>query len=266
MYQLAKVPSETKIRKFLRRIIFGKNLFCPQCKSREVLKYESRYRCRSCRTKFSLLSHTWLSDSKIPLRQLWLILFCWTAQIPVKQAISLSGLSQKGVYFWYGTFRSHLPKDKVFLEAIVQLDEVYFGGWRGKALLMAKQEGTRKLAYRVLSCSEATRTDALDFLREYVKPGSILCTDGFSIYDGIEKLYPVRHVVDVHKAWEYSQTSEIEGVFGNLRTFVRRMYHHVTKKNFEEIVSEFCFRFSHPEMFSSPRYYLTKTLYLVPTG
>lgn len=180
--------------------------------------------------------------------------------------MSISGLSKKAVRYWYSAFRNHLPKDISLLEAIIQLDEAYFGGWKGKTLLLAKQKGTRKLAYRVLPHLEPTRLDALEFLKAYVKPGSILCTDGFSIYDGIEKLYPVKHIVDIHKAWEYSQTSEIEGAFGNLRTFIRRMYHHVTKKNVESVVGEFCYRFSHPEMFENPRIYLQNTLHLVPTG
>lgn len=154
----------------------------------------------------------------------------------------------------------------MLLEAIIQLDEAYFGGWRGRTLFLAKQRGTRRLAYKILPHSEPSRLDALEFIKEYIKPGSILCTDGSNIYDRLEKLYPVKHLVDIHKEWEYSSTSEIEGVFGNLRTFIRRMYHHVTKKNLEEIVGEFCYRFSHPEMFENPRYYLQNTLRLVPTG
>lgn len=266
MYQPETVPTDTEIRKFIRHILFGKNVFCPECKSRNVLRYESRFRCRSCRCKFSLLSHTWLSNLKIPLKNFWLILWCFTTQTPVKQAIGISGLSKKAVRYWYQTFRSNLPKEKVVLEAIVQLDEAYFGGWKGRALLMAKQKGTRKLAYKVLSHKKPSRLDAWNFLKEYVAPGSTLCTDGFSIYQGIEKLYPVTHVVDIHKSWEFGKTSEIEGMFGNLRTFVRRMYHHVTPEKLEETVSEFAFRFTHTEIYENPRVFLQITLCLVPTG
>lgn len=266
MVRPGKTPSETQIKKFIRRILFGKNLFCPECKSRDVIKYESRFRCKSCRGKFSLLSHTWLSNIKIPLTDFWLILWCFTAQIPVKQAVIITRLSPKAVRFWYTSFRNHLPKEQVVLEAIVQLDEAYFGRFKGRTLLMAKQKGTRKLAYKILVHQDPSRLDAWDFLKANIKPGSMLCTDGFSIYNGIERLYPVTHVVDIHKSWEFGQTSEIEGVFGNLRTFIRRMYHHVTPEKLEEVVSEFSFRFSHPEMFENPRYYLTKSLCLVPTG
>jgi len=157
-------------------------------------------------------------------------------------------------------------KRKLFLRLIVQLDEAYFGGWKGRALLMAKQKGTRKLAYKILNHTQPSRLDALNFLKENIKPGSILCTDGFSIYQGIEKLYPVTHIVDIHKSWEFGKTSEIEGIFGNLRTFIRRMYHHVTPEKLEETVSEFSFRFSHPKIFKNPRIFLQITLCLVPTG
>ncbi len=266
MSGLRDIPSETKIRKFIRRILFGKNLFCPECKNRQVVSCQNRYYCSRCRRRFSLLSHTWLANCKISLPRLWVILWCWTAQVPISQAESIGGLSKKAVRYWYTAFRSHLPQDQAVLEAIIQLDEAYFGGWKGQTLLMAKQKGTRKLAYRILPHVEPSRTDAISFVRAYVKPGSILCTDGFSIYTDIDQFHSLKHRVDIHKAWEYSQTSEIEGVFGNLRTFIRRMYHHTTAKQLPEIVSEFCFRFSHPEMFKNPRYYLQNSLYLVPTG
>ncbi len=75
MYNLKQVPSEAKIRKYLRQILFGKNISCPDCRSRLVVKYEQRYRCRQCRSKFSLTSHTWLANMKLPLQQFWLLLW-----------------------------------------------------------------------------------------------------------------------------------------------------------------------------------------------
>lgn len=69
MYTLKQIPSETKIKKHLKHIIFGKNMFCPECSSRKVWRSEDRYRCPDCRIRFSLLSHTWLRDMKLPLEQ-----------------------------------------------------------------------------------------------------------------------------------------------------------------------------------------------------
>jgi len=263
MYKLNQIPSRTQIKKYLRRILFGKNIFCPKCRSQRVERYESRYRCKNCRLKFSLLSHTWLANMKISFQKFWLILWCWTTQVPVKQAMVLTHLSEKGIRHWYDLFRNHLPANPVILERVVQLDEAYF---RKMSLIMAKQPGTRKLAWQLLKEKSVQRQHAAYFLQSYVKPRSKLYTDGASIYRNINQWWPVRHTRDLHKKFEFEHTSEIEGTFGVLRTFIRRMYHHVTADKLEEIISEFCFRFSFPEMFNNPRFYLEKSLRLVPTG
>jgi len=263
MYKLNQIPSETQIKKYLRRILFGKNIFCPKCKSQRVEKYEARYRCKKCRLKFSLLSFTWLANMKISFQKFWLILWCWTTQVPVKQAVVLTHLSEKGIRHWYDLFRAHLPANSVVLERVVQLDEAYF---RKMSLIMAKQPGTRKLAWQLLKAKSVQRHHATYFLQSYVKPKSKLYTDGASIYRNINQWWPVKHTRDLHKKFEFDHTSEIEGTFGVLRTFIRRMYHHVTADKLEEIIREFCFRFSFPEMFNNPRFYLEKSLRLVPTG
>jgi hypothetical protein len=159
-----------------------------------------------------------------------------------------------------------LPEDQDLLEHLVQLDEAYFGG-RGKdtmrALFMGKQVGSRKLAYRIKS-TYPVREDAWDFLRDYVAPQTQLNTDGAKIYRNIDQWWPVTHRYDIHRKFEFDDTSEIEGVFGVLKTFIRRMYHHVTCDKLPGVVHEFCCRFSHPEMFESPYQYLLITLRLAP--
>jgi hypothetical protein len=266
MYQLNQIPSEAKIRQYLRQIIFGKNMFCPNCRSNRVYAVQGRYRCRKCRIRFSLLSHTWLSNMKLPLQQFWLLLWCWTVQVPVKQTMAFTNLSEPTIRLWFDQFRAHLPADEQILEAVVQLDEAYFGGKKGYALLMGKQAGTRKLAYHILSEANPAKCDAAAFLQTYVKPGTILHTDGSSIYKKISDWWPVEHKRDMHKKFEFELTSEIEGMFGVYRTFIRRMYHHVTRDKFPHMVGEFCYRFSHPELFRNPRHYLLITLRLVPTA
>lgn len=266
MYHFKQVPSAAEITTFLKRMLFGNHLFCPSCHSFNILRYEARYRCRNCHVKFSLLSHTWLGNTKLSLQQVWLILWCWVKQIPVKQTADLTNLSEKAVRHWFTLFRTHLPPDQTLLEHIVQLDEAYFGHFGKLALLMGKQIGTRKLAYRILTADAPGKVDAINFVRMYLKKETQLNTDGSVIYRGIERYVGVTHLFDMHKKFEFTNTSEIEGMFGVLRTFIRRMYHHVTVEKFPEYMCEFYFRFCRPEIFTSPYQYLQNTLYLVPTG
>lgn len=262
MYQLNQIPSEAQIRKFLRRTLFGKNVWCPRCRHRDVWRSRDRYWCPRCRRRFSLLSYTWLADLKLPLVKWWLVLWAWTSQISVKQAMKLSNLSETAIRHWYDRFREHLPENQQILSHVVQLDEAYGKGW---SLVMAKEKNSRKVAYVVLPEKSVARHQAIRFLAQYVEPRSRLYTDGAAIYRGIERWWPVRHERELHAKWEFTKTSEIEGLFGNFRTFIRRMYHHVTPEKMPEYVREFSVRFSSPEIFENPKNYLEKTLSLVPT-
>jgi len=263
MYTFNQIPSEAQIKKYIRRILFGKNIFCPHCASRDVISESTRYRCKSCRGRFSLLSHTWLANLKLPLQTWWMVLWCWSCAVPVKQTMAFTNLSSISVRKWFDTFREHLPQETHVLERVVQLDEAYF---KNMTLIMGKQKGTRNLAYDVIMGTAVQRHHASYFLFRKVKPGSRLWTDGAAIYRGIGKWWPVKHTYDIHKKFEFTHTSEIEGVFGNYRTFVRRMYHHHWSINLEKYVREFSFRFSSPELFKNPRFYLEKSLKLVTTG
>lgn len=180
MYKFNQVPSEAQIQKFLRKIIFGSNVYCPKCKSRKVKSEKNRYKCRKCRSRFSLISNTWLKHCRLPLEQLWFVLWCWTAQIPVKQCVSLSRLSEPTIRKWYEVFRLNLPENETILDHIIQLDEAYFGGKKKPTtLFMAKQvndTGERKLAYQLIHGDNPCREHAWWFLQSYIKPNSILFT------------------------------------------------------------------------------------------
>jgi len=141
------------------------------------------------------------------------------------------------------------------------MDEAYF---KGMSLLLAKQVNSRNLAHQIIPKTSVDRNDTTHFLFRHIQPKSRLHTDGAGIYQGIEKWWQVTHKRDIHAKWEFSLTSEIEGMFGNLRTFIRRMYHHATPEYLPEYVSEFCVRFSSPEIFISPFSYVAKTLKPVP--
>ena len=258
---LNQIPSEAKIRKQLRKIIFGKNPRCPGCHTRKVKTSESRYWCRQCRKHFSLLSGTWLSGMKLNLRTFYALLWCWTQRIPVLQTQKLCHLGEEAVYHWFREFRSHLPELQPILNGQVQMDEAYF---HNLSLLLAKQIGTKKLAHQMIFKNSVDKREAANFIFQSIQPKSKLQTDGSGIYRGIERWWQVKHRVDIHKKFEFGLTSEIEGMFGNLRTFIRRMYHHATPEYMPEYVSEFCLRFSSPEIFISPIHYLTKTLKPVP--
>ena len=255
-------PNEPKIKRVLKKILFGNYLFCPHCHSRGIKSYEKRYHCKKCRKFFSLTSVSWLKGCKLPLQIVWLLLYCYTRKIPILQTQDLCGVSEPTVRRWFDRFRSNLPEPGFErLSGTVQMDEMFIN----KSMIIgAKQKGSRKIICMPYKKTAADKKDIVNFLEQYITPHKTeLWTDGASIYKGIQNHWPVWHIRDIHKRFEFAHTSEIEGIWAVFRTFIRRMYHHISRAKLPEYLYEFCMRFSSPEIFDSPNSYLEKTLYRV---
>jgi hypothetical protein len=179
--------------------------------------------------------------------------------MPLKQARILAGVSYPTVRRWYSEFRDHLPKElqNNLLSGSIACDEMYM---KGSSILGAKEKGTRKIALQVLDKPSVNKKEAMEFLLQFVRGNSELHTDGAAIYRGVGNWHKLKHSYELHKKWEFSLTAEIEGVWGNFRTFVRRMYHHVTRYKLKAVVAEFCLRFSQHKIFQTPYDYLALCL------
>lgn len=264
MSTILSLPSEKRIKQKICRQIFGSTSLvkCPYCQKTGCIRRNEKFQCKRCGKAWSLTSLTWMKGMKLSFRQFWALLWTYTNKVPIDQTKRLLKISRPTIYRWYKLFRDNLPEQEdVRLEGIVQIDEAYFGGRKkGVAIVAAKERGSHKVAAIVIPASSVQRTDITPFLRQHVAPGSRLWSDGAAIYRGIAKHWPVDHDYDVHRKGEFGKTSEIEGFWGCLRTFIRRMYHHVTVQKLPEMLKEYQCRLMHPEIFRSPADFLDKTL------
>lgn len=255
---LSQIPKEKQIAKQLIKAVFGsRGVWCPECGKKKhvaVLEKNRRFRCRICRNKFSVTSVSWLKGTKLPLQVIWCLIWCWQQKISVQQTRALLQLSIPTIRRYFELFRDHLELDfEVVLEGDVQMDEMFT---KGRCVVGAKDIERKKIKLKVISNPYPAKQDAAVFIQNHVKPGSVLCTDGGGIYKGIEHWWPLTHVTDIHKRFEFEITSEIEGIWGVLRTFIRRMYHHVTSEKLPKVVAEFEARYSSPHLFTSPLTFL----------
>lgn len=258
---LSQIPTEMQVMKSLEKIIFPKGIVCPNCGRKHYvqnIKRHKLWRCKKCRNKFSLSSVTWLKGMKISYRTLWTIIWAWQIKLPIQQCQSLLGRSIPTIRRYYELFRDNLKlEENIFLTDTVQMDEMFV---KGAFILGAKDIKKKKIVLKVIKQKAPSKNDAMNFIFQYVVPKSTLCTDGGSIYKACEKWWPLIHKKDIHRKFEFAITSEIEGIWANLRTFIRRMYHHVTLKNLSKIVAEFQARFSQPILFHSPLNFLKNSI------
>ena len=274
-YQLKQIPSETEIKRIIKKIVFGRGgKYCLKCGSKRVVEEERRYWCCQCRSRFSLLSQTWLKDMKLNLEEFWLVLWCYVGKVPLLQAVALTELPEKTIIHWYDKFREQLlrfveQQAHLTLEGNIQMDEAYFGHFdKSRCLLMAKQTtGKTRLVFELLPPGiSPSRTHVIEFIRTYIAPGSNLNTDGSPLYQYIDRYWPLTHQVNIHDKFEFDLTSQIEGTFGNLRMFIRRMYYHPSSDKLGAIITEFTLRFNHPEVFKNPRCFLEFILHPATLG
>lgn len=254
---LQQIPSKCTLRRELKQAVFGSRVRCPHCLSRQIrlIKQEERWRCRRCHKPFSITSCCWLKGAKLSLETIWLLLWCWQREVPLKQTTAIVGISYPTVYRYFSLFRDHIPPERLeppLLSNQVAVDEAFT---KDHCIMGAKEKGTRNIALRVLEVKDPSKHDAILFLTRYVVPGTHVCTDGSRIYRGIEKWHHLTHSYELHKKFEFTLTAEIEGLWGVFRTFVRRMYHHVTKYKLKQTVAEFCLRFRQDKIFQSPYEY-----------
>lgn len=265
MNTILSLPSERTLKVKVCKLLFGRSnlVTCPYCQRTGCVRRNDQFQCRRCKRWWSLTSLTWMKGMKIRWQSFYGLVWCYTQKVPVDQAARLLRLSRPTVYRYFGLFRENLPDegDAIRLAGEVQVDEAYFGKrLKGYALLAAKERHTNKVAVRIVPKGSVDRNDLLPFLRQHVTPGSRLHTDGAMIYRGIERHWLVFHDYDVHSRSEFGKTSVIEGFFGSLRTFIRRMYHHVTLEKLPEMVKEYQLRLMRPEIFVDPASFLAHTL------
>jgi hypothetical protein len=198
---------------------------------------------------------------KLSARHLWCLIWCWQKKIPIQQTQALLHISVPTIRRYFELFRDHLELDfEVILEGDVQMDEMFA---KGRCVMGAKDIKRKKIKLKVLTSPYPSKQDAVTFIQQHIKPGSILCTDGGGIYKGCERWWPIEHIHEIHKRFEFEITSQIEGMWGALRTFIRRMYHHVTFQKFPKVVAEYEARYSNPELFQFPLSFLKNALYPV---
>lgn len=258
------IPSESKIIKHLKQIVFGNRMKCLACRSRRLLWYarERRWFCRRCRKKFSLKSVSWLRNTKLTYSQLWHLLKCWQTKLSVQQTMTEAGLSERSVRSWYGKFRSNLPRLKLYLKGEVEIDEMYFGHKAGVIGALERKSGQPML------WKPPERPDKHFihiFMDSVIHPDSHIFTDKSPAYFEVGKAWGFRkHSSENHSRFEFGKTSRIEGIWGLFRTFIRRMYHHIWIKHASKYVTEFNTRYCHRELFVNPLNYLKKCLSAVP--
>ena len=260
----ARFPDDTACREYLAQLRWADGFVCPRCGGRRAWQTDrGLFACAACSHHASVTAGTVLQDTHKPLT-MWFRAIWWvTAQKTGASALGLQAIlglgSYKTAWAWLHKLRRAMVRPgRDRLGGRVEVDETYVGGdeegVRGrktekKALVaIAAEENGRAIGrIRIRRIRSASARNLHSFVRQSVEPGSIVHTDGWEGYTGLDKL-GYTHEVTILAQTEGS-ASEVMPRVHRVASLLKRwlMGTHqgaVSNEHLDYYLDEYTFRFN----------------------
>lgn len=268
----------SQINKVFRHAKFPKRTLCIFCNSREIsVLSDDRYLCRRCNRKFSLLTNTGLSNIRLPLDQLYEILYWFVYEFTANKAAKEIQINQKIVHRCFSSIRKSITD---YEEAVIgkfigknEVDETYVGpkfknrrkrnkDKIRKVNVIKRGRGAKNLLQIVFGIYQRNGTVYIEFvddagkktLQDIIKSRitleSEIYSDTWTAYQGLRQKGYKHKTIDHGKEIYVRQSGKdkihingIEGFWGYLKEHLLK-HHGVSKNNLLYYVKEQEFRFN----------------------
>ena len=199
-----RFATEENCRDYLVSLRWPDGFRCPACKgTKAVLVRATLFQCSNCRRQASATAGTIFQDTRKPLKTWFRAMWYVTSQ---KNGASTLGLqrvldlkSYETAWTWLHKLRRAMIRpDRDRLSGWVEVDETMIGGEEegvsGRHTLkktwvviaaQADGPGTGRIRMRVVKdCAAASLHP---FIQDCIEPGSVIHTDGWQSYSGLEE-------------------------------------------------------------------------------
>lgn len=260
----ARFFSEEGCREYLFKLRWPDGFCCPRCGGNKSWPGRGVLRvCAGCGYQSSVTAGTIFQDTRTPLR-LWFQAMWWmTTQKNGASALGLQrvlGLKQyQTAWTWLHKLRSAMVRPgRDLLTGRVEVDECYLGGLeeglRGrliesKALIVvaAQEDGRRIGRIRLRLIPDASADSLHRFILDSVTPGSVVHTDGWRGYSGLDTKGYVRQITVLKGKKEPASEllPRVHLVISLLKRWLMGTHQGaVSHKHLDYYLDEFTFRFN----------------------
>ena len=220
------------------------------------------YACDHCGNHIYPLAGTIFEKSTTSLRTWFYAMYLMSSTrcgVSAKQIQRETGVTYKTAWRIFKQIRT-LMSENVGLEgSAVEMDESYFGdhrrnGKRGRAAGTAGEKGIvigaveRGGKVVAIVSTYVTKATLHGIAKEYILPDSIVYTDHYPAYRGLEKINGYQHRRINHAAGIYVMgdihTNTIEGFWSLVKRGIGGVYHSVSKKYLQTYLNEYSFRYN----------------------
>ncbi|MBM3303109.1 MAG: IS1595 family transposase [Deltaproteobacteria bacterium] len=260
----ARFSTEEACRKYIYHFRWPEGFVCPRCKGhRPWVTERELVVCATCGYQVSVTAGTIFENTHKPLT-LWFRAIWWLTSL--KTGASALGLqrvlglgSYKTAWTWLHKLRHAMVRPgRDRLSGQVEVDETYLGAkeegvcgrkTQKKALIVvaAQADGRRIGRIRMRRIEDASASSLGPFIEESIQPGSVVDTDGWEGYAGLERK-GYQHEVTVLTRRKESASEllpRVHHVVGLLKTWLAGTLHGaVSHEHLDYYLDEFTFRFN----------------------
>jgi len=209
--------NEKQCIEYIMKLRYADGVYiCSLCGSKKSWQVrENTYECAECRHQESILSGTLFQDTHKPLMLWFRAIWHITSQKNGTSALGLQRVlgigSYKTAWTWLHKLRQAMVRPvRDRLSGRIEVDETYFGrpkkggklsrGAENKVLAAIAVETDGKIVgrIRINVLEDLSRRSLHNFIQESVEPGSIIVTDGWKGYYGLENI-GYRHEIIKHQ-------------------------------------------------------------------
>lgn len=268
-----KLNTQRRCISYLEKARWQEKPVCPYCQSDRItgMKKQLRHHCNNCNTSFSVLVGTIFEASNLPLSK-WFIAISLVMHakkgISSRQLARHIDVTKDTAWYVQKRLRDAMQNtDKKLLKGIVEVDETYVGGQtknkhkkvreglhaQGKVATGAMHKAP---VFGLLSRSGRVSTQVVEhadgktlkpIINNRVDRKSVIVSDGFGAYSGLNKKYRGHEVVN-HEKDEYVRgtyhTNNIEGFWSLVKRGIVGQYHKITRKYLQNYLDEFSFKYN----------------------
>jgi transposase-like protein/ribosomal protein L37AE/L43A len=258
----ARFGTEEACRNYLVKLRWPEGFICPHCgETKAWAVREVLWQCAGCAKQVSVTAGTIFQDTRTPLR-VWFQAMWWlTTQKNGASALGLQrilGLKHyQTAWTWLHKLRGAMVRPgRDLLCGRIEVDEAYLGGLeevapgratQNKALIgVAVEEnktGSGRIRLRILADASAQSLGA--FIGSSIAPGSVVHTDGWSGYAGLNKLGYTHEVSVVRSTNAHELLPRTHRVISLLKRWLLGTHQGaVGYKHLDYYLDEFTFRFN----------------------
>jgi len=275
---------ENTCREFLTYIRWEGKPFCPHCKYEEkIYKFKNgkTYKCAKCKRDFTITVGTVFQNARIPLRKWFIAIYLFSSHktgISSHQMSRHLEITQRNAWVVLHKIRKVMDESKQFkeiFEGIIECDETYVGAknknrhWDKKFKYSQGRSVVDKTpVFGILQRNGKVKVWTLNYLngkhmraliRSNVKKDSIVCTDEYRVYKGLDKRNHFKHYVIDHSKGQHAideiyHTNNIEGFWNVIKRSIMGTYRKVDKIYLNRYAKEAAYRYNTRKLNDADRF------------